>query len=138
MAITDDSDCSMNTQCTWYFHSSSTGSQDEYKCVGIQSSDMQYCDAIIVKDDCYESGPNGEQCDWTFVAPATQPNDGVCQWDNAGSSTAGTIPTANPCVVMTDESSCSATAECSWFSKSNRPLFTESFCHPAMVNGNTT
>ena len=69
--------------------------------------------------------------------------------DNAATAmTQGTDPVAmstsvgsgDPCIMMMDSSSCSATAECTWFDNTapadmKKPLFSEEFCHPVAASG---
>ena len=84
------------------------------------------------------------------TSPVDPAADGSCKWTpavdpaTAGSAidtTAEAIPTAasfntvDPCIIMKDAGSCSATAECSWEFSKPPALFTKEFCHPVKVAG---
>jgi hypothetical protein len=45
-----------------------------FVCRGINAASTQHCEKIDLKDTCYESGPNGELCEWADKnTPVTQP-----------------------------------------------------------------
>jgi hypothetical protein len=108
---------------------------------------VNVCAGLVATECLKEAG----KCFWKDAATPAPVNPtkpvptGICTWElKSASSTAST----DPCIILTDSSSCDSNAECKWNDATvdptkpttpstpsgETPLFTKEFCHPVKVD----